>query len=81
MAAHPGIRVEPWHRLEGAGAGGLNRMIGFRADPEVLGYILPREFTQEPPQSKNLEVMVPCRSRCGGTVVRYPLALTYVDGL
>lgn len=73
--------ITPWYQAAGAGAGGLDRMAAFPADPIVLGGIVPMEWTPQPPQQRNLAFVVPCIASVGGVVLRYPIAMRYADGL
>lgn len=74
--------VDYWHKLDTADAAGTGpRMVTYKRDPEVLELVIPQDFEQFPPQAKNLAYVVPCHARCGGVVVRYPLAMLYTDGI
>ena len=73
--------VIPWSALAGAGAGGTDRMVCYRRDPDVLQLIVPQEFEQFPPQQEGMEVVTHCHMRTGGVVVYYPLAISYGDGI
>lgn len=74
--------VDFWYKLDTADAAGTGpRMVTYKKDPEVLELVIPQDFEQMPPQAKNLAFVVPCHARCGGVVVRYPLAMLYTDGL
>lgn len=73
--------VVPWTRLEGAGAGGTDRMVCYRRSPDALEAIVPQEFEQFPAQERGLEFVVPCHAKCGGVVLYYPLSMAYGDGI
>lgn len=73
--------IEPWHKLDGAGLGGANRMICYMRDPQVLGCLVPMEYSPQGPQLNGLRYEVPVVARCGGTVIRYPIAMAYGDGI
>jgi hypothetical protein len=74
--------VTSWHKLATADAAGTGpRMVTYKRSPEVLELVIPQEFEQLPPQAHNLAFVVPCHARCGGVVVRYPLAMLYTDGI
>lgn len=73
--------VDVWDKLVGAGAGGTDRMVCYRRDPDALELIVPQEFEQFPPQQENLEWTVPCHARCAGVVAYYPLSISYGDGI
>jgi hypothetical protein len=73
--------IVPWYRCDGAGASGADRMVMFAKDPQVLGALVPMEFTAMPPQERNMQFVVNCIARTGGVIVRYPIAVRYADGL
>lgn len=73
--------IETWAKSKLANAAGTGpRIACYRRDPVVMQLVIPREFTQQPPQARNLSFVVPCHARIGGVVVYYPLALAYMDG-
>jgi hypothetical protein len=72
--------VTPWHKLTAVG-GGDDRAIAYIRDPEVLGAIVPREFTPLPFQQVGLQLVNPVIAACGGIALRYPVAVRYGDGL
>lgn len=73
--------IETWSKCKLAnGAGTGPRIISYRRDPIVEELVIPKEFTQQPAQARNLSFVVPCHARIGGVVVYYPLALAYMDG-
>lgn len=71
--------VMEWYKLDGAGVGGKDRMVVYKRDPEVLEGVVPQEFMQLPPQPRNLEFVVNCTARAGGTKVYQPLGIRYAD--
>lgn len=73
--------VIAWGKLKGAGAGGLNRMLAYKKDPEKLSFEIPQDFEQLDVEQRGLEFLVPCHARCGGVIVYYPLSIAYADGL
>ncbi len=81
-AAFPRITtIEPWYRLTGAGAGSVDRAVLYKKSSDKLGYEVPQEFEALDPQEHNLEFVVPCHARVGGTVIMYPLSMGYMDGI
>lgn len=74
--------VDFWHRCDNVtGATGGNRSVCYFRDPEVLTFEEPQPFEQLPPQPENLAFKIPVHSRVGGTVIRYPVAVGYMDNL
>jgi hypothetical protein len=75
-------RVEPWEKLDLADAEGNGpRLMVYKNDPVVVEIVLPRKFTQEPPQARNLTWIINCHSSIGGVQVNYPLGVAYMDGV
>lgn len=82
LSTNPYIRsVDQWSKLNTAGVGGGPRVVAYLRDPEIMQLEIPQEFEQLPPQPKNLAFVVPCHCRVGGTSIRYPLAMAYMDGV
>lgn len=75
----PNVSVLPVLELATAGAGNSRRIVCGEFNRENVRVEVPMSFMQHPPQLRNLEFMVPCESRTGGTVVPYPLAFTFAD--
>lgn len=78
---HPGVRFSSWYALETAGASGVKRMVYFEKNADVVEGQLLLDFYEFAPQAKGLGVKVPCLARCGGTIIRLPKAVRYVDGM
>lgn len=83
LETNPYIRnVDQWHKLDTADAAGTGpRIVAYQRSPEVMELEIPQEFEQFPPQARNLAFVIPCHARIGGTVVRYPLAIAFMDGV
>jgi hypothetical protein len=82
LGANPFVKtVIPWYRCKGAGSGGTDRMIAYKRSPEKMTLEIPMEFTQQPPQLRNLAVDVPCEGEVGGVICPYPMSVTYGDGI
>jgi hypothetical protein len=73
--------IEPWDKCDGAGSGPSDRMVAYARNPMCLGALVPDEFRAHAPQERGLEVYVPTTASCGGTVIRYPVAVKYMDGI
>lgn len=71
--------IEPWWQLNGAGATGKNRMVVYPRNPIAVAGIVPQDFQAYGPQERDLDIVVPCTGSCGGTVIRYPVAVRYMD--
>jgi hypothetical protein len=77
----PGITVDSWFRCKGAGAGGADRAVAYRRDPQVLELHIPKELTALEPEQRNLETIVNHHARFAGVICHYPLAVNYADGI
>jgi hypothetical protein len=56
-------------------------MVSYYRDPSHLTLEIPLPFTQHPPEEVNLSYKVNCESRCGGTIVYYPLSVLIRGGI
>jgi hypothetical protein len=75
-------RIEPWSRARGmATLGSGDRMAIYPASSEVIAHQTPVIFDSLPVQWTGFRAVVPCYGVTGGVVVRYPVAMRYVDGI
>lgn len=70
--------IFPWYVCSTSGTGAVTQMCAFPADPRVVGAIVPREFTMEMPQDRNLASVINCTAKCGGVAKFYPSAIGQV---
>ena len=78
---NPSVRNVEWlNELDGQGAGGTDRIMVYKRDPDMLMLEIPQDFEQFPVQEEGLEFTVPVHERCGGIIVPYPLSICYADG-
>lgn len=75
------LTIRTLRQLTGAGAGGTNRMITYRRDPQVLKFHMPMPHQFFPPQERMLEFIIPGMMRLGGLDVRLPKGISYNDGI
>ena len=75
------LTIRTLRQLSGAGAGGTNRMITYRRDPQVLKFHMPMPHQFFPPQQRMLEFIIPGMMRLGGLDVRLPKGISYNDGI
>lgn len=74
--------VTTWQRLATADAAGTGpRMVGYVKDPDVIEAVIPQEFELMALQMRNLGYYTPCHMRFGGTIIRAPKAVCYMDGI
>lgn len=73
--------IEPWHRLDGAGAGGVDRAIMYRRANDVLAQEIPNDFEQLPVQEQGIEFIVNAMAATAGTALYYPVAVRFMDGI
>lgn len=67
--------------LKTAGAGGTNRAVAYRRDPEVLKLHVPMPHRFLPAQPDGLNVIVPGVFRLGGLDIRLTKEVRYMDGI
>lgn len=76
------LDIKPLRSLVGAGLGGLNRMIVYRKDEEVLRFHLPMPWKVLPVRQKSIMGFETGGIiRTGGTEWRLPSAAAYYDGI
>ncbi len=73
--------IEPWYRLEGAGAGGVDRGVLYRRSPDVLQQEIPSEFEQLPVFQRGQNFDIECMATTAGTAIYYPGSVRYLDGI
>ena len=56
-------------------------MVMYDRDPDKLQLEIPVEFENLATQFKNLEFIIPCRSRLAGINIYYPLSLFIATGI
>jgi len=75
------ITIRGLLQLDGAGSGGGDRMIAYRRDKNILRAHIPMPHQFLPVQQFILQYIVPGVMRLGGTDVRRPGAMRYVDDI
>ena len=75
------MTFEPVIELDGAGAGGADRMYALENNADNWTLEIPMMAEMLPPQPQGLEFVVPTTSRFAGVVITYPLALSFADGI
>lgn len=79
---NPHIKKIDWlTELKGIGAGSTDRAIVGKFDSEHITLEIPQPFEQFEAQQEGLEFTIPCHSECAGTIIYYPLAFAYGDGI
>lgn len=74
-------RIDWLSELKNFGAGNTNRAMVGRFDEEHITLEIPQPFEQFEPQQEGMEWTIPCHSECAGTIIYYPLAFAYADGI
>lgn len=74
-------RIDWLSELKGFGASGSDRALIGRFDEEHITLEIPQPFEQFEPQQEGMEYTIPCHSECAGTIIYYPLAFAYADGI
>jgi hypothetical protein len=79
---YPEITKIDWlTELSSLGVGGSVRILAGRFDEDHLAWEMPTPFEQFEAVQEGMEFTIPCHSECAGTVVYYPMAFAYADGL
>lgn len=78
---HPGVTFRQVVELDGAGAGGSDRMYAMENSMDNWQLNLPMMAKQYPPQQNGLDFVVPVESRFGGVTIEYPLSMCFADGI
>lgn len=79
--ALPNIQMVEVQELGGAGSGGTHAIVATTFDATHAAYESVMDFTQYPPQERNLELVVPCEAESAGVVLYQPLAVAKMEGL
>jgi len=77
---YPAIDFQEWALLETAGASSVARIVVAERDSMNYQGLAPVEFESFAPQLHGMRYVVPVHQRLGGVLVRYPLAMRYMDG-
>lgn len=78
---NPGIMLEAWPALKGAGTSGADLMIGYVRDLDHVRFEIPVAFEQHPEQLDGLEYKVPYHAETAGIIMTYPLSMVRASGL
>lgn len=74
-------RIEWLTELKGAGASGTDRAMVGKFDEDHITLEIPQPFEQFDAQQEGMEFTIPCHSECAGTIIYYPLAFAFADGI
>lgn len=78
----PYIKKIDWlSELKGFGAGATDRAMVGIFDTDHITLEIPQPFEQFEAQREGMEYTIPCHSECAGTIIYYPLAFAYADGI
>jgi hypothetical protein len=81
-ASNQPVTIRRVRALAGAGAGGVGRAVAYRNSPEVLRFHLPMPRFVLPTRQKSIMGFeTGLIARTGGTEVRLPSAMAYMDGV
>ena len=81
QSVNPGVTFKQVVELDGAGAGGSDRMYAIENTMDNWALEIPMMIRQYSPQQSGFEFVVPVESRFAGVTIYYPLALAFADGL
>lgn len=74
-------RIEWLSELKGAGAESADRVMVGRFDEDHITLEIPQPFEQFDAQQEGMTFTIPCHSECAGTIIYYPLAFAFADGI
>lgn len=60
--------------------GGDPLIVAYPRNPMCLGGLVPRDWEQRTPQERGHDIVIPAIGSCGGTPIRYPVAVRYLKG-
>ncbi len=72
--------IEEWWQCDEADSGNP-LAVCYPRDEMCLGAVVPVEFESLTPQEEGHEIVVPANGSCGGTVIRYTVAVRYMRGI
>ena len=79
--AYEGVTLVESYELSAAGPGGSDVLFMGTNNADDYRFEGVQRFKELPPQARNLEVIVNCKSRTAGVVVSMPLALAIMPGV
>lgn len=78
---YPDLEFVEAFELAGVGPGGTDAAFMGTNDADDYRFEGVQRFKELPPQARNLEILVPCKSRTAGLVVNHALAAAVMGGL
>ncbi len=72
--------IEPWWHCDTAD-GGNPRMMCYPRNKRAVEAVVPEEYVQMPPEERGLNVDTSCYGTCAGTIIKYPVACSYMDSI
>lgn len=67
--------------IEGQGTAGTNCFLIFDSSPDVVEMLVSMDITRHPQEYKFPNYKIPLEERCGGAIVRYPMAIVRGEGI
>lgn len=77
----PGVAIDSWQYCDGAGNGGLDRIVCFINNKRYVRHVISQMFRQQPPEFRGLEFSVLCTAKTAGVISPYPVSISYADGI
>lgn len=72
--------IVEWNLLDEADDGDP-MILCYPRNSMCLGSVIPRDWEQRPPQEVGHDINIPAVGSCGGTVLRYPVAVRYLKNV
>ncbi|MFF5994274.1 family 1 encapsulin nanocompartment shell protein [Lysinibacillus sp. KU-BSD001] len=74
-------RIDYTSDITGQGTAGVDCFLVFDSSPDVVEMLVPMDITRHPQEYKFPNYKIPLEERCGGAIVRYPMAIVRGEGI
>lgn len=74
-------RIDYTSDLNEQGTGGTDCFLVFDSSPDVVEMLVSMDITRHPQEYKFPNYKIPLEERCGGAIVRYPMAIVRGEGI
>lgn len=74
-------RIDRVADLAKQGTAGADCFLVFDSSPDVVEMLVPMDITRHPQEYKFPNYKIPLEERCGGAIVRYPMAVVRGEGI
>lgn len=74
-------RIDYTSDMNGQGTAGTDCFLVFDSSPDVVEMLVSMDITRHPQEYKFPNYKIPLEERCGGAIVRYPMAIVRGEGI